>query len=90
MSEVPLSRLSAINREPRVAAAVRCSGLGGRIPNAHGSRPRPGAIIVLLGGTAEAGGGAPGPAESAWPSRAAQGAASPAAAGTGSALLTPI
>ena len=67
MSEVPLSRLSrlrASSRDPGDTAAVRCSKLGDRISDAHGGRPRPGAIIVPPSATAEAGGGRAGTSRS--------------------------
>ena len=90
LSEVPLSHLSATHWEPRAVAAVPCSGLSGRVQSAPGGRSRLVATIVLLDATAETEGGAPEPSELAWPSGAAQGAASPAAVGTGPALLKPI
>ena len=89
MSEVPPSRPSDIHRGPRAIAAVPWPGRSGRVQTAPCSRSRPVAIIVPLDVTVEAGGGAPEPSEPKWTPGAAQGAASPAAAGTGSVLPSP-
>ena len=88
MSEVPPSKPCDIHREPRAIAAIPCPGLSGRVQTAPGSSSRPVAIIVPPDATVEAGGGAPEPSELTWAPGAAQGATSPAAAGTGSVLPT--